>query len=335
MKTIDEQYNRVKENADTSTPVLVAVARAIELLVLLGWPDDVAQSGVEQICDALMRTGARPSAFESLREDKHVRVLLDIPVSSWMVLLRAMLGQPGPMYAATAAGRGVLMRLLIGETVELLLADDDLVIALSAAVPGARGERAMSDNKGTIGLEWAVPAIRVGKRHRQDRADLNPLVASIKRVGLLQPITIAPDGFLICGARRLAAIKLLGWKTVRVWIRSDLSDRLGQLLVEQDENALHKPFTPMEGAALYHELKDLLAGGAKKCSELTQFHTGHAPGEHGGGNLPTLPGTAGSTRAQAAAMVPGGVSYATFDKIGYLETVTADTAMPDELRARA
>lgn len=43
------------------------------------------------------------------------------------------------MYAATNAGRGVLMRLLIGETVELLLTDDDLVVALSTAVPGARG----------------------------------------------------------------------------------------------------------------------------------------------------------------------------------------------------
>ncbi len=139
LKTIDEQYNHAEETDDTSTPVLVAVARAIELLVLLGWPDDVAQSGVDQICDALMRTGARHSAFESLRRDRQVRVLLDIPVTSWMVLLKAMLGEPEPMYAATNAGRGVLMRLLIGETVGLLLADDDLVIALSTAVPGARG----------------------------------------------------------------------------------------------------------------------------------------------------------------------------------------------------
>ncbi len=139
LKTIDEQYNRAEESADTSTPVLVAVARAIELLVLLGWPDDVAQSGAEQICDALMRTGARSSVFESLRRDKQVRVLLDIPVSSWMVLLKAMLGEPEPMYAATSAGRGVLMRLLIGETAGLLLADDDLVVALSTAVPGVQG----------------------------------------------------------------------------------------------------------------------------------------------------------------------------------------------------
>ena len=127
LKMIDDQYNRVEESADTSTPVLIAVARAIELLVLLGWPADVAQSGVEQICDALMRTGTRHAAYDALRKDKQVRVLLDIPVTSWMVLLEAMLGEPEPMYAATNAGRGVLMRLLIGETVGLLLADDDLI----------------------------------------------------------------------------------------------------------------------------------------------------------------------------------------------------------------
>lgn len=67
--------------------------------------------------------------------------------------------------------------------------------------PEPSGERAMSDNKGMVGLEWTVPAIRVGNRHRKDHGDLNPLVVSIKRVGLLQPISITPDGFLICGAR--------------------------------------------------------------------------------------------------------------------------------------
>lgn len=136
LKTIDTQYNRAEADDDTPTPVLVAVARAVELLVLLGWPADVAQSGVEQVCDALIRTGARHAALETLRRDKQLRVLLDVSVESWMTLLRAMLGNLEPMYAATSTGRGVLMRLLIGETVPLLLADDELVEALVLAVPG-------------------------------------------------------------------------------------------------------------------------------------------------------------------------------------------------------
>lgn len=136
LKTIDERFNRAEADDDVPTPVLVAVARAVELLVLLGWPVDVAQSGVEQVCDALIRTGARHAALETLRRDKQLRVLLDVSVESWMTLLRAMLGNPEPMYAASNAGRGVLMRLLIGETVPLLLADDDLVETLVLAAPG-------------------------------------------------------------------------------------------------------------------------------------------------------------------------------------------------------
>lgn len=37
--------------------------------------------------------------------------------------------------------------------------------------------------------------------------DINELAASIDRDGLLQPITITPDGVLVCGVRRLAAIR--------------------------------------------------------------------------------------------------------------------------------
>ena len=108
--------------------------------------------------------------------------------------------------------------------------------------------------EGRIELERAVDSIVVGARHRHDHGDLIPLVESIRRHGLLQPITVTLDGHLICGARRLAAIKLLGIKTVNVWVRSGVSDRLGQLLAEQDDNQLHKPLTQLEAAALYLSL---------------------------------------------------------------------------------
>ena len=98
---------------------------------------------------------------------------------------------------------------------------------------------------GHIELERAVDSIRVGSRHRRDLGDLNPLAASIEREGLLQPITITPDGILVCGARRLAALKQLAFRSVNVWVRSGVSDRLGQLLAEQDDNQLHKPLTSL------------------------------------------------------------------------------------------
>lgn len=117
-----------------------AAEDAITLLVLLGWPSDVARASVEHVCGALMRAGTRRAAFEALRRDRHARVLLDLPRRTWAALLKAMLGNPNPAYAATSTGRGVLLRLLIGEPLDLLLRDDDLVLTLCLAAPN-RGER--------------------------------------------------------------------------------------------------------------------------------------------------------------------------------------------------
>jgi ParB family chromosome partitioning protein len=97
----------------------------------------------------------------------------------------------------------------------------------------------MSTPAGRIELERTVDSITVGRRHRTDLGDLDALAASIERDGLLQPPTITPDGTLVCGARRLAAIKQLGHRRVSVWVRSGISDRLGHLLAEQDDN--HAP----------------------------------------------------------------------------------------------
>lgn len=117
---------------------------------------------------------------------------------------------------------------------------------------------------GSIQLDRTVDSILVGTRHRADLGDIDALAASIDRDGLLQPLTITIDGVLVCGARRLAAIKKLGWRTVNVWVRSGLSDRLGQLLAEQDDNMLHKPYTQLEAAGLYRELKQAMAEDAAR-----------------------------------------------------------------------
>lgn len=114
-----------------------AAEDAIALFTLLGWDPATARSGVEHVCAALTKTGTRQSAYETLRRDKHARALLDLPRSSWTALLRALLGNPHPAYAATTAGRGVLLRLLIGETLDVLLRDDDLILTISLAAPGS------------------------------------------------------------------------------------------------------------------------------------------------------------------------------------------------------
>lgn len=193
----------------------------------------------------------------------------------------------------------------------------------------------MNAPSGHIELERTVASIQVGRRHRSVLGDIDELAASIDRDGLLQPITLTPDGVLVCGARRLAAIKKLGWKTVNVWVRSGISDRLGHLLAEQDDNVLHKPLTQTEAAALYRELKTLMAEDATRRQSATQFSSENQPDPDGVGNFPTPSKRPIRADEQAAAMIPGGASYKTLDKIGYLEHLATDPAQPDELREQA
>lgn len=118
-----------------SSLVYAMMTDATALLTLLGWPNDTARSAVEHVCGTLARCESRAGAFEALRRDRHARALLDIPAVSWTVLLRVLLGNPAPGYHTTTAGRGVLLRLLVGETLPSLLADDALVGEISTAAP--------------------------------------------------------------------------------------------------------------------------------------------------------------------------------------------------------
>lgn len=195
----------------------------------------------------------------------------------------------------------------------------------------------MSAPAGHIELERAVDSITVGQRHRTDLGDLDALAASIDRDGLLQPPTITPDGVLVCGARRMAAIKKLGWRRVSVWVRSGISDRLGHLLAEQDDNQLHKPLTPIEAAALYREIKELMAEDAARRKAKTQFHEGHEPGQHGPADSagPSDSHQLGDARTQAARMVTGSASYSRLEQIGYLQDLADDPSTPEAIRAQA
>ncbi|GAA0993305.1 ParB N-terminal domain-containing protein [Subtercola frigoramans] len=190
---------------------------------------------------------------------------------------------------------------------------------------------------GHIELERAVDSIWAGRRHREDYGDLDPLVASIERDGLLQPITITPDGMLICGARRLTAIRKLGWKTINVWVRSGISTTLGLLLAEQDDNLLHKPLTRTEEAALYAELKALMADDAAGRQEASRFTSNQQnPRSHGGATVaPPPPGGVGKTREQAALIVSGRNAYTSLERINELQKIVADQSQPTEVRVRA
>jgi len=119
-------------------------------------------------------------------------------------------------------------------------------------------------NDGLIDLARSVDSITVGVRIRRELGEISALCDSIARIGLIQPITITPEGVLIAGFRRLTAIKQLGWRTVKVWVRSDISTELQMLLAEQDENMVRKDFSPIEQAHMFAELKRAYEDEAKE-----------------------------------------------------------------------
>lgn len=150
-----DEYHRAfhvtdPDPAETAEPVLPAgvcttatsaVEDTIAFLTLLGWPAPTARVTVEHICAELARAGSRQQAFEQLRRDQHSRALLDIPSPSWSAILRVLLGNHAPGVSATTAGRGILLRLLIGETLPVLLRDDDLVLTVALSAPKGGGRR--------------------------------------------------------------------------------------------------------------------------------------------------------------------------------------------------
>lgn len=193
----------------------------------------------------------------------------------------------------------------------------------------------MAATDGHIELERSVASLQVGARHRHDLGDVDALAASIERVGLLQPITITPDGVLVCGARRLAAIRQLGWDTVKVWVRSGISGKLAHLLAEQDDNVLHKPLTQLEQAALYRELKSLLAEDAAAREQATQFSSQHQPRWNGSAESEDPLTPIGDSRQQAAEMVTGASSYTRLEEVSYLQRTADDKALPETIRLQA
>jgi len=114
--------------------------------------------------------------------------------------------------------------------------------------------------------------IIVKDRLRSDWGNLDELIDSIRRLGLLHPLTVEQDGLtLIAGERRLEAVKRLGWDQVDV-------HRLAKgepLDAEYDENAARKAFTLGE-AEEYLRRKGRDA--SKKEKEVIARETGHSLG---------------------------------------------------------
>lgn len=133
---------------------------------------------------------------------------------------------------------------------------------------------------------WKVSKVKVGdSRPRKDFGDLDALVDSIKQFGVLQPVGVDADGWLIFGERRLRAIKLAGLMRVPVRIMEGIEDELDYLRIERDENTCRKEMTPSE----IGEIASRLLPAAKAAAAQRRADTQAKPGNNG--KAPTGPVT--------------------------------------------
>ena len=105
---------------------------------------------------------------------------------------------------------------------------------------------------------------------RRDVGDVTELAASIKSMGILQPLVVAPwptdsdakkprgaDYILLAGHRRLTAAKQAALKEVPVTVRADIDTTAKQLEAMLVENLHRADLTPVEEADTYQALLDL------------------------------------------------------------------------------
>src|SRR4051794_11058655 len=123
----------------------------------------------------------------------------------------------------------------------------------------------MRIQKSTMGTENQTLDVRqvpldqitVGSRLRAEITRPTSLIYSIERIGLLHPVVLNSRMELIAGARRLAAVKHLGWKEITAVVAANLDDAVAALHAERDENLCRGPFTVGEMAEAGRRIEEL------------------------------------------------------------------------------
>jgi ParB family chromosome partitioning protein len=103
-------------------------------------------------------------------------------------------------------------------------------------------------------VQIALDDIKVRRRVRQSTPEIEALMDSIRRYGLLNPITVNSKYVLIAGHRRLEAARRLGWRTINA-IVVETTDKISELEIEIEENTQRSDFTDQELMAAYARLE--------------------------------------------------------------------------------
>jgi ParB family transcriptional regulator, chromosome partitioning protein len=103
-------------------------------------------------------------------------------------------------------------------------------------------------------MQIAIDDIKVQRRARQQEGDIQPLMDSMRRYGLLNPVIVNSRNVLIAGARRLEAAKRLGWHTISATVL-DSTDKVTELEIEIEENTQRANLTEQELLSAYTRLE--------------------------------------------------------------------------------
>jgi ParB family chromosome partitioning protein len=105
-------------------------------------------------------------------------------------------------------------------------------------------------------VELDISAIVIRRRVRRNLGDLTPLIESIRKHGLLNPIVVTSRKELVAGHRRLEAARQLGWSRVPVRY-VDTAEGADLVEMELDENIKRKNLTTDELAEAYIRIERL------------------------------------------------------------------------------
>jgi ParB family chromosome partitioning protein len=142
---------------------------------------------------------------------------------------------------------------------------------LSALIPGATDEGGL--------LEIPLAAISPNARQPREMFDeegIASLAASIREVGVLQPIVVRrrEDGYeLVAGERRLRAAKQAGLATIPAVIRdTDDTESLREAVIE---NIHREDLSPLEQAAAFQDLLEDLGASHDELAERLGYSRSH------------------------------------------------------------
>jgi site-specific DNA-methyltransferase (adenine-specific) len=124
-----------------------------------------------------------------------------------------------------------------------------------------------------------IDKIDCGERVRKDLGDINALAASIREVGLLQPVVIDSGMKLIAGRRRLEACKQLGWEQIDTFTAVSVDTLLKHAQAENDENTCRKDFTPEEAVRMGQRIEGAIAAMNKEAKKKAAAKGGMKSGE--------------------------------------------------------